>query len=138
MYLLLKGVIVLGSRGAFIDVNEGNFNFTEGGQRYETIGEVDGIMILNQTFGPVKAPEYSHTSNRIYAIIQKGRLKHVAFYDENHKQVKVIDFGHPHGTNKVCPHVHFNLIHNKNEPGTPPSSEDLEIINKFKKELGIE
>ena len=127
----------MGSRGAFIDVNKGNFNFAENGQHYETIGEIAGVKILNQTFGAVKAPDFSHSSNRTYAVIQNGKLKHLTFYDENHNQVKSIDFGHAHGTNKVVPHVHFNLVHDKKEPGTPPSQSDWELINKVKKGLGI-
>ena len=127
----------MGSRGAFIDVNKGNFNFNENGQHYETIGEIAWVQILNQTFGAVKAPEYSHSSNRTYAVIQNGKLKHLTFYDENHKQVKSIDFGHPHGKNKVVPHVHYNMVHDNNEPGTSPSSSDWQLINKIKKGLGI-
>lgn len=127
----------MGSRGSFIDVNRGNFNFVEHGQNYESIGMIDNVKVIVQTSGPVKAPEYSHTANRIYAIVQDGKLKHLTFYDENHKQVKSIDFGHPHGKNKVVPHVHYNLIHNKNELGTPPTASDYELINKIKKGLKI-
>lgn len=127
----------MGSRGAFIDVNRGNFSFAENGQHYETIGEITGIQILKQTFGAVKAPEYSHSSNRIYAVIQNEKIKHLTFYDENHKQVKSIDFGHTHGENKVIPHVHYNLMHNKNEVGTPPSAADWQLIIKIKKKLGM-
>lgn len=128
----------MGSRGAFIDVERGDFNFVENGKHYETIGEIDDVKVIIKLDGSVKAPEYSHTSNRIYAIIQKGKLKHLAFYNENHEQIKCIDFGHPHGKNRVVPHIHFNLIHNKNEPGTPPSKLDWELINKIKKGLGID
>jgi len=127
----------MGSRGAFIDVNRSNFNFTENGQHYEKIGEIAGVQILNQTYGAVKAPEYSHSSNRIYAVIQSGKLKHLTFYDENHKQVKSIDFGHPHGINKVVPHVHYNMVHDNKELGTSPSESDWQLINKVKKGLGI-
>ncbi len=127
----------MGSRGAFINVDRGDFNFTENGQHYETIGEIENVKILNQTFGAVKAPEFSHSPNRIYAIVQKGKLKHLTFYDENHNQVKSIDFEHTHGLNKVKPHVHFNLVHDNNELGMPPSKSDWELINKIKKGLGI-
>ncbi len=128
----------MGSRGAFINVNAGNFSFTEYGQHYETIGEIGGVKILNQMIGPVKAPEYSHSKNRIYAIVQNGKLKHLTFYDENHNQVKSIDFEHKHGLDKVQPHVHFNLVHDNNERGTPPTLDDIKLANKIKKGLGIE
>ncbi len=127
----------MGSRGAFVDINKGDFSFKENGKIYENIGEVEGVKVIINPHGPVKAPEYSHSPNRIYAVIQKGELKHLAFYDENHKQIKCIDFGHKHGTNKIKPHIHFDMIHNPNEPGTPPSMSDWELINEIKKGLGI-
>jgi hypothetical protein len=55
----------MGGRGAFVDVNLNDFQFTDGGQAYQTIGEVDGIQILVQNKGAVKAPEFSHTENGI-------------------------------------------------------------------------
>lgn len=128
----------MGSRGAFIDVYKGDFSFVENGQCYETIGQIEGVVVIKKTHGSVNAPEYSHSSNRIYAIIQKGKLKHLTFYDENHKQVRSIDFGHSHGKNRVMPHVHFNMVHNNNELGIPPSKTDLKLIEKIKKGLGID
>ena len=126
----------MGGRGAFLDVDTKDFRFVLNGQTFVNIGEVDGVKVL-QRVKPysVKAPEYSHTENRIYAIVQDGKLKHLSFYDENHKQYKVIDFGHPHGTNHVIPHVHSNLEHVKNEPGTSPSKQDLELATKIERWL---
>ena len=77
----------MGSRGAFENVDLGNFHFKEGGQNYHSVGEVDGIQVIIQDSGSVKAPEFSHTANRSYAIVQNGKLKHLTFYDETHSQV---------------------------------------------------
>ena len=35
----------MGSRGAFENVDLGNFHFKEGGQNYHSVGEVDGIQV---------------------------------------------------------------------------------------------
>lgn len=121
----------MGGRGSFVNVNTGNFAFVDGGQTYFDIGTIgDNIKILERPGKSVKAPEVSHTENRVYAIVQKGELKHIAFYDKNHNQVKSIDFMHEHGWNHEKPHVHFNLQHIKNEAGTRPSKNDWEIINQ--------
>ena len=48
----------------------------------------------------------------------------------------VIDFGHDHGFNHVLPHVHENMMHIKNESGTPPSKSDIAIIDKVIKWIG--
>ena len=124
----------MGGRGSFINVDTNDFRFVENGKTFSKVGEIDNIHILvRDKKYSVKAPEYSHTENRIYAIIQDGKIKHISFYDENHKQVRVIDFGHEHGFNHVKPHVHENMQHIKNEGGTPPSKSDLEIIEKVNK-----
>ena len=117
----------MGSRGAFQDVNNGNFNFVEGGQTYHSIGEVDGVKVLVKTSGSVKAPEYSHTDNREYAIVQNGMLKHLTFYDENHKQTVSIDLAHSH--NGLQPHKHLNLNHN--DKGIAITKEEQALVDKI-------
>ena len=70
----------MGSRGAFQDVDTGKFNFVENGQNYHAVGGVDGVQVILQNSGAVKAPEYSHSAERAYAIVQNGKLKHLSFY----------------------------------------------------------
>ena len=126
----------MGSRGAFVSVNTGDFSFVEGGQNYYSIGEVDNVKVLVQKEGGVKAPEYSHTENRIYAIVQDGKLKHIAYYDENHKQIESIDLLHGHGNPKIQPHKHLNLDH-KNPVGIPINKEQEALIKKIKRRFGL-
>lgn len=122
----------MGSRGAFVSVDSGDFNFVENGERYFTIGIIDDIQILTMgNVKNVKAPEYSHSSNRIYVIVKNGQLKHIAFYDENHKQIKVIDLEHKHCG--IKPHIHYNMDHS--DRGIPLSKNDYDLINKSKRRL---
>lgn len=123
----------MGSRGAFEKVDLGYFSFKEDGQNYHTIGEVDGIQVNIQDSGSVKAPEYSHTANRIYATIQNGKLKHLSFYDENHKQVVSIDLLHQH--HGLMPHKHLNLDHS--DSGIPITVDDEKMIRKVKRRFGL-
>lgn len=123
----------MGSRGAFVDVSISDFTFNEGGQKYHSLGEVDGVKVLVEDAKNVKAPEYSHTENRIYAIIKDGELKHISYYDENHNQVKVVDYQHEHYGMK--PHVHLNLNHN--DKGISPTKEDIEIAKKIRKRFNL-
>ena len=123
----------MGSRGAFENVDLRYFSFKEDGQNYHTIGEVDGIQVIIQDSGSVKAPEYSHTVNRIYATIQNGKLKHLSFYDENHKQVVSIDLLHQH--HGLMPHKHLNLDHS--DSGIPITVDDEKMIRKVKRRFGL-
>ena len=128
----------MGSRGAFVNASIGDFRFNMGTgknqQTFKTIGEIDGVQIIVQDKGQsVKAPDYSHTANRTYAVIQDGKLKHLSFYDENHNLVRVIDFGHEHDENN--PHVHYDKEH-KLASGVP-TDEDWKIIKKISRRYKI-
>ena len=128
----------MGSRGAFVNVSLRDFTFNTGvganQQTYKTVGVIDGVHVIVQDKGlSVKAPEYSHTANRTYAVIQGGKLKHLSFYDENHVLVKVIDFGHVHDNKK--PHVHYNSMHTG--MSDIPTEQDWKIINKIKRRYSI-
>ena len=126
----------MGSRGSFTNVDAGDFSFKEGGQHYHSLGNLSSnpnVKIIIQDTNNVKAPEYSHTAGRIYAVVKDGQLKHVAYYDENHKQAVSIDLAHAH--KGVQPHRHVYLDHNKNNPGVPPTASESELIKKIKKEF---
>ena len=128
----------MGSRGAFVSVSTGNFTFKSGGQNYFSLGTLStdsNVKILVQDKGSVKAPEYSHTENRVYAITQDGKLKHVAFYDENHNQTKIIDLLHAHGSQKLQPHIHYHIDHS--DDGIPINDADRMLIEKIKKEYKL-
>lgn len=124
----------MGGRGSFVDVARGDFNFITGGQTSHSLGMVDNVEVLIRDPGlSVKAPEYSHTGNRIYAIIQNGMLKHLSFYNADHKQVSSIDFGHSH--NGIKPHKHLNLDHS--DSGIRPTQAEIDLANKIRKRFGV-
>ena len=128
----------MGSRGAFVDVNTGNFSFVQGGQHYMSLGSLSSnpnVKVIIQDSNAVKAPEYSHTPGRIYAVVKNGELKHLAYYDDAHKQAVSIDLAHDH--KGVQPHRHVYLSHNKNDPGIPPTAEEYNIIKMIKKEFHL-
>lgn len=126
----------MGARGAFVDVSMDDFTFIEGGQQYQSIGMSGEVKVLLQTKGSVKAPEFSHTPNRVYAIVQDGKLKHIAYYDDKHKQAVSIDLLHEH--KGVKPHRHEYMSHNKNDPGIPPTPAEMALIRRIKKEYGLQ
>lgn len=123
----------MGSRSSFKNVHAGDFRFVEGGKTYVSIGGFDNVKILVKESGSVKAPEFSHTADRIYAIIQNGALKHLAYYDENHKQAVSIDLLHSH--HGVQPHKHLYLDHS--DTGIAISAEERTLINKIKEEFHL-
>lgn len=124
----------MGGRGAFINIEAGDFNFVKGGRNYHIVGEMyKGVKLLEQERGSVKAPDFSHTANRIYAIKQGEKLKHLVFYDENHNQVKCIDLWHKHLG--IQPHKHLN--HNHKDPGIPITKEEEYLVDDIKRRFNL-
>lgn len=124
----------MGSRGSFIDVGNGNFSFRENGQTYSSIGNWKNIKVLARDNGSVKAPEFSHTAERIYAIVQNGKLKHLAFYDKEHRQSAAIDLLHEH--KGIIPHKHMYLNHS--DSGIPISAEEKQLIKELKRRFRLQ
>ena len=125
----------MGSRGAFVSVDTGNFSFVSNGQNYFSVGELStnpNVKILLQARGSVKAPEFSHTEGRIYAIVQDGRLKHVTFYDDKHLQAVSIDLTIPHY--RLLPHKHLYLDH---DTALPISDAEKRLIEQIRKEYNL-
>lgn len=123
----------MGSRGAFVNINVNDFNFVDSGQTYHSIGIVEGVKVLVRDKGSVKAPDYSHTENRIYAIIQNGKLKHLTWYDENHMQISSIDFLHAH--NGLIPHKHIYLNHK--DASDNITKDELDLANKIRRKFNL-
>lgn len=123
----------MGSRAAFKSAGGGDFTFVENGETYRTIGGFDNLRVLIKEKGSVKAPEFSHTENRIYAVVQKGVLKHLVYYDEKHRQAVSIDLTHPH--HGVQPHKHLYLDHS--DKGIPISTEEQRLVERVRKEFHL-
>ena len=82
----------------------------------------------------VAAAEFSHTAGKIYAIVQDGKLKHLAYYDENHKQAVSIDLQHAH--HGVQPHKHLYLDHS--DKGIPISEKEQALVNEIKERFRLQ
>ena len=123
----------MGGRGSFRNVSLNDFTFNSNGKTYFKIGEYNGIdIIARKDHLSVKAPEYSHSPNKIYAVVQNGKLKHLTFYDKNHNQAKSIDLGVRHGGMDL--HYHLYLDHTTAYPAT---TEDKNLIKEIKRKFNL-
>ncbi|WP_029906078.1 hypothetical protein [Mycoplasmopsis opalescens] len=126
----------MGGRGSFKNVDCGDFSFVKEGKLYNTLEIIYGLKIIKKIrSGPLAAPIYSHHKFDKYVVIEANKIKHIIFFDETHKQHKIIDFGHKHGLNKISPHVHFNLIHKKDEMAIEPNKKDKRLISRITRKL---
>lgn len=119
----------MGSRGAFVNIDDNNYNFVDGGQLYKTIyfDKENDIKILKQSKGSIKVPDYSHTGDVIYAVFQKGKVKSIGIY-KKHIKIASIDLFHSH-TNKDGTmfenHVHLDLSHKEDVRDLTEEEKDL-------------
>lgn len=131
-----KEVILMGGRGAFKNVNIGDFTFIDGGQVYHTVGFDEGIKYLVQEEGRggQKVPDYSHAENTIYVLLSKGKVKSIGVY-ENHNKVKSYDLLHTHYeptlNKKLGWHYHTDLEHKA--PAHELSQSEIEFVQKILK-----
>ena len=121
----------MGGRGSFVDIVRGNFEFVEDGQKYFSIGydKENNIKYLVQPKGSVKVPDFSHTGERIYAVIQNGQIKSIGIY-KDHVKVKSIDLQHTHRNSDgsiLGKHYHTDLYHTKD--AQPLSSKDNDLVD---------
>lgn len=130
----------MGSRGAFVDFYNNNFSFIENGQKYITLGidEDVGVKYLIQTEGSVKVPDFSHSADTIYAVIQKGQIKSIGVY-ENHIKIKSYDLQHTHYVpelNKTLGHHYHTDLHHTLQPHELTKEDEVfinKVIGGFKK-----
>lgn len=126
----------MGGRGAFRNVNTGDFTFVNGGQIYHAVGFDEGIKYLIQEEGHTgqKVPDYSHTGDRIYVLLSKGKVKSIGIY-ENHIKIKSIDLLHTHYEptlgKRLDWHYHTDLEHK--EPAHELSKSDMELVQRILK-----
>ena len=78
-------------------------------EEFETIAEDGNLKFLVQKqSGPVTAPIFSNTSNRIYVTLKRdGKIASITQYDSNHETLFSIHEPHSGETNSVHEHGSF-------------------------------
>lgn len=90
---------------------------------------IDPVELLD------RLPDFENFDDVYYDVVEDSKLKHLAYYDEKHRQSVSIDLAHPH--NGIQPHRHVYLSHNKKKSGVPPTKEELALIKKIRKEFHL-
>ncbi|MGN0056464.1 MAG: hypothetical protein ACI360_08525 [Atopobiaceae bacterium] len=58
------------------------------------------------------------TKGRVYAVVDRNRVKSIVYFDKENKRSKQIDLDDHHGKN---PHVHRGYNHNEYSPNNQPT-----------------
>lgn len=57
------------------------------------------------------------THGRVYAVVDRGEVKSVVYFDNQNKRSKQIDLADHHG---MSPHTHAGYLHNEGSPNGKP------------------
>ncbi len=100
---------------------------------YSTIGQIDGIKVIKFSGQRGNGAPLHSNKSKIYIIFtpDKKRITYVAFYDENYKFYKRMDWEHSHYQfPKGTPHIQYQDDNTTREP----NAEELALFNKIKEQ----
>ena len=70
------------------------------------------------------------TSGRVYAVVDRGKVKSIVYFDNDNKRAKQIDLADHHG---ISPHVHVGYLHNEKSPNGKPihlSTDEASMVDR--------
>ena len=122
----------MGGRGTFASGN--NVAYT-----YETVGNIEGVKILQGIGGKHSLPEEAHSSNSYIKLKPDGTFHEMRIYDKDHYLVKEIAY-HPepniNGGNRSenVLHIHeYKRDNFKDRKPRLPTSEEIKTYKKYLK-----
>lgn len=75
------------------------------------------------------------TSGRVYAVVCRGEVKSIVYFDNQNKRSKQIDLADHHG---ISPHTHICYLHNEDSPNGKPvrlSTDERKIVDRVLSDL---
>ncbi|WP_208853615.1 hypothetical protein [Collinsella aerofaciens] len=70
------------------------------------------------------------THGRVYAVVDRGEVKSVVYFDNQSKRSKQIDLADHHG---MSPHTHVGYLHNEGSPNGKPmrlSTDERKMVDR--------
>lgn len=105
---------------------------------YETVGEIEGVKVLQGINGKHALPEEAHSSRAYIKLKPDGTFHEMRIYDENHYLVKEIAY-HPepnlNGGNRTDNILHVHDYKQNNFKDRTPRLITPEEIKKYRKYL---
>lgn len=117
----------MGGRGASSGVSKlGNAY----GSQYHALLTVGNVEYVEKNSKSSETLMETMTRGRVYAVVDRGEVKSIVYFDNENKRSKQIDLADHLG---LSPHTHVGYLHNENSPnGTPIrlSTEERAMVDR--------
>ena len=121
-----KGV-VNGGRGASRGISKYGNAYSS---QYHSLLAVGNVKYVQKNSKSAETLMETMTSGRVYAVVGRGEVKSIVYFDNQNKRSKQIDLADHHG---ISPHTHIGYLHNEDSPNGKPvrlSTDERKMVDR--------
>ena len=85
------------------------------GSQYRSLLTVGNVKFVEKNGRGSETLMETMTSGRVYAVVDRGEVKSIVYFDSRNMRSKQIDLSHRHSG--FMPHVHHGYLHNELDSG---------------------
>lgn len=104
----------MGGRGASSGISKYGNAY---GSQYHSLLTVGNVKYVQKNSKSAETLMETMTSGRVYAVVDRGEVKSIVYFDNQNKRSKQIDLTDHHG---ISPHTHIGYLHNEDSPNGKP------------------
>ena len=104
----------MGGRGASSGMSRDGNPY---GSQYHALLTVGNVKYVEKNSKSAETLMETMTNGRVYAVVDRGKVKSIVYFDDENKRRKQIDMNEHDG---ITPHVHVGYYHNENSPNGEP------------------
>lgn len=100
------------------------------GSQYHALLAVGNVKYIEKNSKSSETLMETMTRGRVYAVIDRGEVKSIVYFDNENKRSKQIDLADHRG---LSPHIHVGYLHNENSPNGQPirlSAEERAMVDR--------
>lgn len=87
--------------------------------QYHSVLTVGNVKYVQKNSKSSETIMETMTRGRVYAVVDRGEVKSVVYFENQNKRSKHIDLADHHG---MSPHTHVGYLHNEGSPNGKPMS----------------
>lgn len=100
------------------------------GSQYHSVLTVGNVKYVQKNSKSSETLMETMTRGRVYAVVDRGEVKSVVYFDDQNKRSKQIDLADHHG---MSPHTHVGYLHNEGSPNGKPmrlSTDERKMVDR--------
>lgn len=107
-------VVLMGGRGASSGTSKAGNRY---GSQYHALLTVGNVKYVEKNSKSSETLMETMTRGRVYALVDRGDVKSIVYFDSDNRRRKQIDLKDHRG---ISPHTHIGYLHNENSPNGQP------------------